>query len=455
MAQQDERVVDWAARLRASLAPSQAGTPPTPPPPAAKPEPAATIEVAEPPAARTTLAALSAAAAAEPPDAPPPPALLAAAPPPAAEPVAPIPHELGPLAALLTLAPEAPPLAVPPAEPAAPPAGGLLSFLAQQAPSPPASPIWEGPLLGALGKAPLPPPETPLPVPAMAKQAPAGAQAILAAKPVLQPAALAPAQPAGPAPEPPAKPARPQPGKTQPGKTQPGKPQPGKAGLAKARPGVEAEDPLGPPSLAAAYLAVNGTPMPAEAATDGAEWLGLARSLDQAKDGWRALFLGAAQTELPLAGALAARSRGLAPVLHATEEHPGHFGRLLAALEAKGLAEGETRLLQAAVAADPARLPPRGALAQELLERQAAWDYVRLGVPRVIIGLLRQAQPLLDARVRWLLLRPETRAEEAAAIKALGAAKWRLVAERPARLRLGRPITTAQPGVQLWRGPLA
>ncbi|MBU8536242.1 hypothetical protein [Falsiroseomonas tokyonensis] len=407
---------------------------------------AAKPPVPPPAAARTTLAALSAAAA-EPAGAPPR-GLLAAALPPRAEPQAQPVHELGPLAALLNLAPAAPPALplglppglppaprpAPPAEPAAP-SGGLLSFLAQQAPPQPAPAIWEGPLLSALGAAPLQPPqapptpeapisEAPLPGPAPA-QALASAEAILASKPVLKSAAQAPVPPSKPRLAPPAKPAEPD------------------------------ADPLAPAQIAAAYEAVHGSAMPAEAAGDGADWLGLARSLDEAKESWRALFLGASQADLPLAGALAARGRGLAPVLHATESHPGNFRRLLAALEAKGLQAGETRLLQAAVTTDPDSLPPGGALVQGLLERQEAWDYVRVSGPRVIGGLLKRAQPLLDARVRWMMLRLETRAQEAAAIKGLGAAKWKLVAERPARLQPGLPVTTAQPGIQLWRGPLA
>ncbi|MDO9501759.1 hypothetical protein [Falsiroseomonas sp.] len=205
--------------------------------------------------------------------------------------------------------------------------------------------------------------------------------------------------------------------------------------------------------MAAAREAVCGTAMPAGAIEEGAEWVGLARSLDGARDSWRALFLGAAQPDLPLAAALASRRRGLTPVLHATESDPGRFGRLLTALQTAGL-DGETTLLQAAVGSDPDKLPPRGALAQDLLTREESWDYLRVGIPRLLVGLTSRGLPALQERVRWLMLAPLNRAEESAAIRMLSD-KWRLVAERPAALQLADPRTASRPGIQLWRGPLA
>lgn len=217
---------------------------------------------------------------------------------------------------------------------------------------------------------------------------------------------------------------------------------------------ARATDPLGAAAVAAAYNTVLGAPMPAQPAGDGAEWVGLAHSLEGAQGSWRALFLGVQQPDLPLAAALACGRLGLAPVLHATEADPGRFGGLLAALQAKGLEPGESRLLQAAVGADPDKLPPRGALLQDLLEREESWDYLRVTAPRLLVGLITRALPLLTARVRWLMLAPAGRGEEGAAVRMLRD-DWQLVAERPALLNLANLRTVERPGVQLWRGPLA
>ncbi|MBU8546302.1 MULTISPECIES: hypothetical protein [Roseomonadaceae] len=220
-------------------------------------------------------------------------------------------------------------------------------------------------------------------------------------------------------------------------------------------------DPLGQASIAAAYLAVRGLPMPmAEAqaamgAAMGADWLAVALSLEQARGHWRALFIGAGPADLATAGAGAARRAGLTPVLHVAEAHPGLFGQLQAAVEAEGLADEDTMLLQAVIGADEARLPPRGALAQGLIEAQESWDLLRIGTAKVVGQLLTHAVPLLTERVRWLAVAPINRGEEAAAVRVLGRNGWTLRAERPAAIRLTRPDTSNKAGVQIWRGPLA
>ncbi|MGX9964208.1 hypothetical protein ACVFYP_12830 [Roseomonas sp. F4] len=330
--------------------------------------------------------------------------------------MAPPPPSAPPASTLASLAPPAAP------EPPAP--TGLLALLA---PAPPPSDpiqIWASPLLAALGVAAspaLPPVQQPgTAKPPLGKVAPA-----------------APVSPPPPAPEP------------EPAET----------------PAAPVESPMAstpaPPeqeeitAIAAAYQAVQDRPMPPEAAPAGLEWLALARSLDTAQDHWRALFLGIDAPDVPLAGALAARRKGLAPALHAVEAHPGRFGALLAALEAEGLADGDTRLLQAAVVADPAKLPPRGALAQDVIGREQVWDLLRLSDARMVSHILGRILALVTERVRWLVVCPLNRADESSLIKALAGTGWTLVADRPAVLNLARPTHAGQPGGQLWRGPLA
>ncbi|NKC32203.1 hypothetical protein [Falsiroseomonas selenitidurans] len=222
----------------------------------------------------------------------------------------------------------------------------------------------------------------------------------------------------------------------------------------EAASGTRAADPLAPAAIEAAKAAITaGTTAPR--LEEPADWLALARSLDSATTGWRALFLGGVVPDLVVAGGLSARRRALAPVLHVAEPDPGRFAAALGRLTEAGFTEAERRLLQAAVGSDPARLPPRAALAQDLVGLETAWDLLRIGPRGNLIALVASATALLGERVRWLMLQPSSRAQEHLAIRALAPGGWRLAAERPAALNLDTPGTALRTGVQLWRGPLA
>jgi hypothetical protein len=208
-------------------------------------------------------------------------------------------------------------------------------------------------------------------------------------------------------------------------------------------------------AVAAAYLALTGDAMPAAAGNAAADWVAMAQSVGEASGTWRALMIGMGNADIAVTGAAAARNRGLVPTLHVTEAEAERFGRMQTRLQAAGLAEGETRLLQASVTADPARLQPRGALAQDLIGQSPVWDLVRVGERGIIARLLAGAEGLLTERIRWLVLVTNGRAEEAKAVAVLTRNGWRLAAERPAALALGTPRRALRPGAQVWRGPRA
>jgi hypothetical protein len=224
---------------------------------------------------------------------------------------------------------------------------------------------------------------------------------------------------------------------------------------APAPPRTPPADPLGDEAVIAAHRVLTGSAPPAEGRADGADWVGLAHSIEDAKDNWHALILGGLTGDVILAGALAARRRGLTPVLHASEADPQRFAGILSRLQDASLADGSTQLLQAAVSADPSRLPPRGALAQDLIGRAPAWDYVRIGLRGTIGNLLNRDTPLLTERVRWLVLATSGRAEEATALRLLDRSGWRLAAERPAAIAVEAPHRALRLGIQIWRGPRA
>jgi hypothetical protein len=220
-----------------------------------------------------------------------------------------------------------------------------------------------------------------------------------------------------------------------------------------AKPAAAPAKPAPEPARPAAKAPATGS---TRAAPEDLDEVALNHSLASGGSGWTAFFAGgAALTPLPLRGALAARKRGKAPKLHVAEGNGDRMDRLRSTLAAEGLDGGDTCLLQTHLEADPARLSARGTLIQDLLEASETWDFLRIGLPGLAGALLRLDAPLLTRKVRWLLLLPGSRMEEAEALCHLLRARWRLVAERPALLNPARPAVAIRPGAQLWRGPLA
>jgi hypothetical protein len=209
------------------------------------------------------------------------------------------------------------------------------------------------------------------------------------------------------------------------------------------------------PELAAHAGRVLPKPVPSDPRAPSAEWIGLAASLAAAGGTWRGLSAGAGRGDLLLAGGVAARRRGLAIELHATEPSPAAFAALLQHAGANGIEPGKGRFRQARIGTDPDRRPAGGALLQELLAEAAPWDWVRLGQRGALGPLLKLSTPLLTERVRILSLVTHSRSEEAVAIRHLARAGWQLVAEQPVRLSLADPAGAEQAGAQVWRGPLA
>lgn len=208
------------------------------------------------------------------------------------------------------------------------------------------------------------------------------------------------------------------------------------------------------PELAAHAGAVLPRPAPADPRAPAAEWIGLAASVAGATGSWRALSVDAGRGDLLLAGAVAARRRGLAPDLHASETKPKAFAALLQHAEANGIAPAPGAFQQAAIGTDPEKAPPRGSTVQEVLAGQDTWDWVRIAARSALIPLLRLSVPLLTERVRFLSLVTHSRREEAHAIRMLARGGWRLVAEQPVALRRRDPEAAERTGVQVWRGSL-
>lgn len=209
------------------------------------------------------------------------------------------------------------------------------------------------------------------------------------------------------------------------------------------------------PELEAKVGQVLGRPGRGDIRARYQDWAGLAQSVMGAQGTWRGLAIGAGRGDLLLAGAVAARRRGLEIDLHATEGDAPRFAALLAHAEANGIDPTAHRFQQAVLGADPSAPPPRSVAVQEWMSHAETWDWVRVGPRGLLLRLLQLSAPLLRDRVRTLSLVTHSRGEEALAIRVLSRQGWRLVGEAPGVLRLRVPMSFAEPGIQVWRGPSA
>ncbi|MGG5812002.1 hypothetical protein, partial [Falsiroseomonas sp. CW058] len=214
--------------------------------------------------------------------------------------------------------------------------------------------------------------------------------------------------------------------------------------------------PLGiAPDLAAGAGKVLPAPVAGDSRARAAEWAGLARSVAAAAGTWHALSIGAGRGDLLLAGAVAARRRGLTPVLQASEADPRRFAALLEHAAANGIDPAAHRFQQAEIGPAPAARPARGASVQDILAEAPSWDWVQVAPAGTLVPLLQGAMPLLTERVRILSLATHGRLDEMTAIRLLSAAGWTLLAEQPAVLDLRRPKFATRSGAQVWRAPQA
>jgi hypothetical protein len=430
-----------------------------PPGPAPAPERPAEAEASPP--AYSLLAALTGPGDASPAPAPP----VEGDPPPAF-----------PLLAALTLpakpAPAEPPEAAQPlSRPSllevisAPAAAGLLRALSSPPPSPP--------IPGLLGQAahrpagPHPPAEEAAPEPA--ERPPVASAPAEATPPADPPPAESPA--AEPSPPPPPEPAAEPSGNTpQPRGSPAREPVFDPADLAsldalgagaRAEPGMVVDwfglrTPAAlAPELKARHGRVLHRPVPRDPRAPAADWVGMVHSVATAVGHWRAIAFGAGRGDLLLAGALAARRRGLAVQLHATEADPARFAALLQHAEANGLDPAMQEFRQAEIGAAPSNPPPRGDTVQEMLAGGPRWDWVRVSLRGAVAPLLAASLPMLAERARVLALSTFDRVEEAAAVESLATAGWHLVAETGCSLSRTDPRRATRPGAQAWRSPIA
>ncbi len=240
---------------------------------------------------------------------------------------------------------------------------------------------------------------------------------------------------------------------------------------------------------------VTGIPVPDDGwHAEAIEWIGLLKSVRGAAGSYSAMELGAGWGPWVVAGAVAARHRGMRDInLCAVEADPGHFRFMLEHFRDNGLDPSAHDLIQAAVGAEAglARWPavedpaadwgsrPVIDLAAasdhlgrrfekwmevkivafgDLLRRRAVWDLVHIDIQGGEVDICRAVGAALDERVRWLVIGTHDARLHGELMELLFQRGWTLENEKPPRFtwRDGAPslisMGTAD-GAQVWRNP--
>jgi FkbM family methyltransferase len=243
-------------------------------------------------------------------------------------------------------------------------------------------------------------------------------------------------------------------------------------------------------------------PTPGDTRTDLVEWIGVLKSVRSARGQFVAMELGAGLGPWLVAGALAARSRGIEDIrLCGVEADPTHYALLRQNLDDNDLPAAQHVLLNAAVgvAAGRAKWPVieepledwgarplevaadphedcgaeatdyRGRLfarsieieivsMRDLIIREDRWDLVHIDVQGLEHEICGAALSELNARVRLLVVGTHSRLLDGQMIALLYRAGWVLENERPAKFTFDRKAAslesmTHRDGVQVWRNP--
>ncbi|MGA8599126.1 MAG: FkbM family methyltransferase [Bryobacteraceae bacterium] len=236
---------------------------------------------------------------------------------------------------------------------------------------------------------------------------------------------------------------------------------------------------------------ITGIPVPADFHTEAIEWIGLLKAARSAKDQYVAMELGAGFGPWSVAGATAARRRGIRDIrLCAVEADPQHFQFLQQHFADNGFDPGRHALFEAAVGVSTgvAQWPlvedsseawgcrpledGRDYTGREfnktkqvsvismldLVRREPRWDLVHIDVQGDEVDICRSCIDELNARVRWIIVGTHSRKIDGDLMELLWRSSWWLEHEKPARfLFAGNRATleamTTIDGTQVWRNP--
>jgi FkbM family methyltransferase len=240
-------------------------------------------------------------------------------------------------------------------------------------------------------------------------------------------------------------------------------------------------------------------PVPGDYHAEAIEYVGLLKSVLNARGQFVVLELGAGWGPWLVAGAKAARRRGIDAVrLYGVEADPQHFAFMTQHLLDNGIDPRQAHLVQAAVGLErgrarwpkiadaandwgsrPARMEAAGANAgdasylgtlldeyieidvvpmKELLEREERWDLVHVDVQGWEALVCENAIDQLNSRVAYLVLGTHSRKLDGDLIDLFHRAGWILENEKPSRFTYipGAKVLesmNAADGTQVWRNP--
>lgn len=237
---------------------------------------------------------------------------------------------------------------------------------------------------------------------------------------------------------------------------------------------------------------VEGLPLPCNFHGDIHEWLGLLRAVRGAHESFVAVELGAGWGPWLVAGALAARRRGIERIsLSAVEGDAGKLPMIEQHFRDNGIDPAEHRIMHGVVAARDgrARFPepvdasadwgtasldgearrgrrdgnalrpdrvvtlPAFSLAS-ILEPWERVDFVHCDIQGDEVSVVRSARRVLDRKVAWLVVGTHGRDLELELLRELSQRGWTLEYEQPCRLAQQHgAVVLVVDGVQVWSNP--
>jgi FkbM family methyltransferase len=242
-----------------------------------------------------------------------------------------------------------------------------------------------------------------------------------------------------------------------------------------------------------------GIPVPGDYHAEAIEYIGLLKSVMRARDGFVALELGAGWGPWLVAGAAAARRRGLEAIhLYGVEADPQHFEFMTRHFLDNGLDPADHVLMQAAVGLErgrarwpkiadaandwgsrPARVDENGTNAQdasylgallndfieveviparEILELEDRWDLVHVDVQGWERLICEDALTQLNERVAYLVVGTHSRKLDGDLVDLFHRQGWMLEHEKPSRFTFAPGVAVLESmneadGTQVWRNP--
>lgn len=233
-------------------------------------------------------------------------------------------------------------------------------------------------------------------------------------------------------------------------------------------------------------------PVPSDFHAEAVEWIGLLKAVKDARDQFVMMELGAGWGPWLVAGATAARARGIREFrLLGVDADEGHVRFMRQHIADNGFDPEAQTLVHGAVGPEPGvakfpRLPDpandfgsRPMQAAEgdyagrefaetvdvevlgiavLLQREPLWDLVHIDVQGGETALCERAIDLLAERARWVIIGTHSRKIDGDLVDMFTRHGWKLEHEKPSRF-IFRPAMptldamTTHDGTQVWRNP--